>query len=143
VAAADNVANRSAIAALGKVAFRSAKAAFTGGLKRIAAATTILLWPAEALAHGTPLDRPVRWDDWNWDPVILLNLLVISWLYGRGWRMLQQRAAHRQERQPSAGSRTASAAAITTPWRAIAFDLAILIMLAVLVTTLDPMAEKL
>jgi hypothetical protein len=65
--------------------------AFPAAAKSIAALTTLLLVPAEALSHGSPLNRPVRWDDWNWDPVILLNLLVISWLYGRGWLPLALR----------------------------------------------------
>jgi putative membrane protein len=69
------------------------------GLRRalmmIAAPLSAMLCPQRAWAHGAPLDRPVGWQDWNWDPVILINLAVILWLYCRGWAVLRGRGTTR------------------------------------------------
>jgi putative membrane protein len=131
------------VAALWKVVLRAANAALSRASRKALAPAALLLWPAEAWAHGAPLDRPVRWDDWNWDPVILLNLLVIAWLYRRGWRALQQRAAHRRASHGGSFDHTAGAATITNAWRAIAFSAGLLIVLAVLISPLDPLGEQL
>lgn len=47
----------------------------------------------EALAHGAPLDRPIGWADWNWDVVILLNLVLAGWLYARGLKTIWRRTS--------------------------------------------------
>jgi len=44
------------------------------------------------LADGAPLDRQVHLLDWNGDIVILLNLVLVTWLYLRGFLILHEKA---------------------------------------------------
>jgi putative membrane protein len=41
---------------------------------------------------GFPIGPGEAWQAWNWDPVLLLNLTVLWWLYGRGLARLWSRA---------------------------------------------------
>jgi putative membrane protein len=41
---------------------------------------------------GLPVGPAETWQAWNWDPVLLLNLAVLWWLYGRGLARLWSRA---------------------------------------------------
>src|SRR5688500_6618100 len=41
---------------------------------------------------GVPVGPGETWQVWNWDPVLLLNLAVLWWLYGRGLGRLWSRA---------------------------------------------------
>jgi putative membrane protein len=48
-----------------------------------------------ALAHeGGPLEPGEVWAAWNWDPLLLLSLLVPAWLYLKGVRSLWSKAGH-------------------------------------------------
>lgn len=97
-----------------------------------------VLCPSEALAHGAPLDRAVGWHDWNWDPVILLNLMLILWLYHRGWRKLQRRSKERMARDVETTRQR-----LIAPWRAGGFAIGMLVLLLALVSPLDLLGEQL
>lgn len=101
------------------------------------AIATLGMTPATVWAHGAPLDRAVGWQDWNWDPVILLNLTVVLWLYCRGWQTLRHR---RLRNAAGAGS---TAAAIVSPQRTACFAVGMLVLFAALVSPLDPLGEQL
>lgn len=58
------------------------------------------LFPDEVLAHGAPLDRQVHFGDWNPDPVLVLNLVLMGWLYARGLREIRQRCGANAVVQP-------------------------------------------
>lgn len=94
--------------------------------------------PQRALAHGAPLDRPVGWQDWNWDPVILLNLVLILWLYRRGWQRLQPR----QLKSSGGGAETARQR-LVAPWRAVVFAASIGVLALALISPLDLLGEQL
>jgi len=99
-----------------------------------------VLCPSDALAHGAPLDRAVGWHDWNWDPVILLNLMLMLWLYDRGRRKLQRRW---MERMTSNVDVETTRQRLITPWRAGAFAIGMLVLMLALVSPLDPLGEQL
>jgi putative membrane protein len=57
----------------------------------------ILLWAGfpiqAALGHeGGPLEPDEVWSAWNWDPLILLSILIPAWLYLHGVRSLWEKA---------------------------------------------------
>jgi putative membrane protein len=53
----------------------------------------LLLPTGLAAAHdGGPLPPEEVWSAWNWDPLILLSVLLPAWLYMRGVRSLWERA---------------------------------------------------
>lgn len=94
----------------------------------VAVLMVALLWPQTLWAHGAPLDRAVTWHDWNGDPVILLNLSVILWLYCRGWTVLRGRRVRRS---------------LVSPWRSAAFAGGMLALAFALVSPLDPLSAQL
>ncbi len=98
----------------------------------------VALSPNRALAHGAPLDRPVGWQDWNWDPVILLNLVLLFWLYQRGWQKLQLgHASHSGRSSETARQR------LTVPWRRTVLVGAIGVLALALISPLDLLGEQL
>ncbi len=100
--------------------------------------TALALRPSNVFAHGAPLDRPVGWHDWNWDPVIFLNLVLFVWLYGRGWRKLQQRRSESH----TTDSETLKQR-LTVPWRAAVFGLSVVMLIITLISPLDLLGEQL
>lgn len=85
--------------------------------------------PEAALAHGGVAISPERWwAAWNGDPVVLLNLALVSWLYVQGWRRLFAKAGR---------SRPALRR------RAVAFALGIAAVVAALVSPLDALSDQL
>jgi cytochrome c oxidase assembly factor CtaG len=57
--------------------------------------TAALVFRGARLARadaGVPIGPGETWQAWNWDPVLLLNLAVLWWLYGRGLARLWSRA---------------------------------------------------
>jgi putative membrane protein len=98
-------------------------------LRRLMAVAFAVLASSDvAWAHGAPLDRPVGLQDWNWDPVLLLNLSVLVWLYSRGWRLLVQRSASSK---------------IVNPLRGSVFALGMIVIVAALISPLDPLSGQL
>ncbi len=94
----------------------------------VGGAASMFLFASEALAHGAPLDRCVTWRDWNTDPVILMNLAVVAWLYARGWNQLQRGRGNRP---------------VGTAVQACCFAAGILVTAAALISPLDPLGEQL
>jgi len=92
-----------------------------------AAATAFLGNLPEALAHGAPLDRRVRWYDWNWDPVLLLSLTLAIWLYARGLTEIWDRAGTGH---------------VVSRIQAGAFAAGMLALMVALVSPLDPLGEQ-
>jgi cytochrome c oxidase assembly factor CtaG len=82
---------------------------------------------APALAHVGPVDPGRWWAAWNWDPVVLLNLGLITVLYARGLARLWRAGAGRAVRR----------------WQAAAFAAGILALVAALVSPVDPMSDEL
>jgi putative membrane protein len=48
------------------------------------AAALLLTFPPPAWAGGASARPGAWWQAWNWDPLVLLSLGVLAWLYGRG-----------------------------------------------------------
>lgn len=104
------------------------------GRALLAAAALIVFSPTGAAqADVVVLQRRVTLADWNLDPVVLANLAMVSWLYARGWSLLQ-----RLPRRSAARS-----AVLGSPAQAICFALAMLIILAALVSPLDLISDQL
>lgn len=93
---------------------------------------------SDAFAHGAPLDRPVEWRDWNWDPVVLLNLALVLWLYQRGWQRLQPD----QPNSPS-GRKNTARQRLLVPWRASVMRASIAVLALTLISPLDLLGEQL
>lgn len=89
-----------------------------------------LIFPvAPAFAHeGGPLLPGQIWSAWNWNPLLLLSILIPAWLYVRGVRALWARAGTGR----GVGVRHAAA-----------FLLGLLALLAALVSPLDALAFSL
>lgn len=82
----------------------------------------------DAWAHGAPLDRAVNGSDWNFDAALLLNLILVGWLYARGWRTLRQRGGNLR------GLKS------WQPWCLVAGGG---VLVAVLISPWDPLSEQL
>jgi putative membrane protein len=81
-----------------------------------------------AWADLVRLDRRVEWTDWNRDPVLLINLFIALWLYGRGLARIWSRGRI---------GRVVSRKQVT------AFLLGMLAMAIVLVSPIDALGEQL
>lgn len=89
----------------------------------------VLSLPTSALAHGYgPLAPSQFWSAWNWDPVLLLNLAILSGLYGSGAARLRGRP----------GAWPAS-----LKWRAAAFAAGLTTIFVALVSPLDALSDQL
>ena len=86
------------------------------------------LFTSDAHADGVPLGRRVDWGDWHLDPVILLNVCLVTWLYSRGWVKLHLRRGRR---------------AVGTKFQAAFFGGGIMIVLGALLSPLDPLSGQL
>lgn len=58
--------------------------------------------PSAALAHtGEATRGEVWWQQWSWEPLVLVSLLCTGWLYGHGlcrvWRDMVGRGVRRWE----------------------------------------------
>jgi putative membrane protein len=83
----------------------------------------LLFYPSAVLAHDvTPLTPDTLWSTWNWDPLLLVTLILTAWLYRRGVRALWQRAG--------IGRGIHS-------WQAIAFGGGLLALFVALISPLD------
>lgn len=57
----------------------------------------IFALPSSALAHPGQVVTPDElWQAWNWDPVLLLNLAFLAWLYRRGLARIRRRTSSRR-----------------------------------------------
>jgi putative membrane protein len=92
------------------------------------AMAVLLMVPGEARAHRAPLDRPVSWSDWNDDPVVWLGLVLLGWLYWRGWHVMEARAGPDR---------------LIRRWRAWMFTGGWLTLAVALLTPLDPLSDQL
>ena len=82
-----------------------------------------------AWAHeGEPLAPHDLWGTWNWNPAILLGILLVGWFYGRGVLALWEKAG--------TGRGTAR-------WQAIAFAFGLLTLVIALVSPLDALSSEL
>lgn len=71
---------------------RTALPAFPAAAATTATAAAMLA-PAPAAAHGFALIGPGDlWAAWTFDPIVVLPLLLVHWLYGRGVLQLWRRA---------------------------------------------------
>lgn len=81
-----------------------------------------------AAAHGGPQHRRVTWSDWNWDPVAVIVLLSVAWLYARGVVRLWQQSGRGR------GIRT---------WQAGCFAAGWFVAMLTIVSPLDPLSDQL
>lgn len=65
-----------------------------GSKGRVFVATALIVCTARSVQAdvGAPVGPGEAWREWNWDPVLLLNLGILWWLYGRGLARLWSRA---------------------------------------------------
>jgi putative membrane protein len=85
----------------------------------------LLLFPSTqtASAHdGQPPAPHDLWSAWNWDPVLILSLILSAWLYVASQRELRLRAGLRHS---------------VLNWRAISFSAGLIALLLALVSPLD------
>lgn len=84
--------------------------------------------PALAHGDGLPISPAELWHHWSFDPLVLIPLVLVHWLYGRGlvraWRH-------------------AGIGRILPVWRALCFIAGELVLVAALVAPLDPLGETL
>jgi putative membrane protein len=96
------------------------------------AALAVAMWlltPQLAAAHVSEWrEGDPWWTAWNWDPVILFNLGLLTWLYYRGLFRLWQRAG---------------AGRVVARWQVTAFNGSLLAMVAALISPLDVLGEQL
>jgi len=99
-------------------------------MKPLAALAALLLCVPTAFAHGG--DGPIAprdvWHHWSFDPWALVPLMLAHWLYGRGLLRAWARAG---------------AGRILPVWRAGCFLAGELVLVAALVSPLDPLGETL
>jgi putative membrane protein len=55
---------------------------------RALALALLLASPPAVWAHGSRVESGAWWRAWNWDPLILLGLGLLAWLYTRGLKRL-------------------------------------------------------
>lgn len=97
--------------------------------RRLAAVAVILLSPTRAaFAHGSRIDPENWWTAWNRDPLALLSVGLIAWLYRHGLCRMRNRADRRSA---------------VRSWQAIAFFVSLIVILAALISPLDALSEEL
>lgn len=92
------------------------------------AAALLISCPAVACADGARTEPGVWWQAWSWDPLVLLSLGVLAWLYGRGLVRLWRKAGV---------DRTVSR------WQAASFFGALVVVFIALLSPLDALSEEL
>jgi putative membrane protein len=96
------------------------------------------LLPGVCRADGVVLERRADWNDWSFDPVILINVCLVIWLYSRGrswWRSRDQ--VRNLSARPTGIQR------ILSRPRAISFWVGMLLLVVTLLSPLDAMAGQL
>ena len=92
-------------------------------------AAALALVPQGALAHDGPPPTPDNlWRTWNFDPAILLWLLVAAYIYARGLSRMGRRVGRGK---------------VAHPWRAVAFAGGLIALAVALVSPLDPLGAAL
>src|SRR5688572_22216438 len=82
-----------------------------------------------ASAHdGQPPAPHDLWSAWNWDPVILLSLILSAWGYAQGQRELRRRAGLRRS---------------ALDWRAASFAAGLITLFLALISPLDALSTAL
>ncbi len=99
-----------------------------GSMTLFAFALPVQLGTSAVYAHNAPLDRPVRWSDWNLDPVVILVLTGLAVTYCRGLIRILRRSPSRRDMVFKQG---------------ILFAAGVLVIAVALVTPLDPLSEQL
>jgi putative membrane protein len=88
-----------------------------------------LLSTRTASAHdGQPPAPHDLWSAWNWDPVILLSLILSAWGYAQGQRKLRRRAGLRRS---------------ALDWRAVSFAAGLITLFLALISPLDALSTAL
>jgi putative membrane protein len=92
------------------------------------AAVLLVTCPPVACAHGVRAEPGTWWHAWNWDPLILLSLGLLTWLYGRGLARLWKRVGvgHKVRR-----------------WQAASYFGALGVIFIALLSPLDALSEEL
>lgn len=108
----------------------------------------LCLCPQTAWADAAPRDRPVGWNDWNFDPVIILNLSLLAWLYARGLISLQTSVNERELRLPGLAirrhpNRKTLLSSHVTPVSTIAFATGFSLLAISLLSPIDPLGGQL
>jgi putative membrane protein len=89
----------------------------------------LALRPKAVLAHDGSLVTPdTIWGRWNWNPAILIGLVLTAWLYAQGVHALWQRAGIGRG---------------VVPWQVIAFVGGLVALSVALVSPLDALATAL
>ena len=108
----------------------------------------VCLCPQTTWADTAPQDRPVGWSDWNFDPVILLNLSMLLWLYGRGLAQLRAvgNGHHRPWREFTIRrhpNRKTLLSDQLTPVSTLAFAMGYCLLTLALLSPIDPLGGQL
>jgi putative membrane protein len=90
-------------------------------------AGTLLIDPVAAQAHFGDLQAGSGWRAWNADPVLLLALPLLGWLYVRGLGRLRRRAVPQN----------------LATWRGAAFGTALVVLIGALLSPLDALSDEL
>lgn len=91
-------------------------------------AALLLTSPAVVWADGGRAEPGTWWRTWNWDPLILLSLCLLAWLYGRGLARLWGKAG--------VGNKVSR-------WQAASYAGALLVIFLALLSPLDALSEEL
>jgi putative membrane protein len=92
------------------------------------AAVICLALPLTASADGVRAEPDTWWQAWNADPLVLLSLGVLAWLYGRGLARLWAKTG--------AGNKVGR-------WQAVCYYGALALILLALLSPLDALSEEL
>ena len=92
------------------------------------AAALWLLRPLTAWADGGRIEPGKWWHAWNGDPLVLLSLGVLAWLYGRGLARLWAKAGREKK---------------VLRWQAACYFSALALLVVALLSPLDALSEQL
>jgi putative membrane protein len=87
-----------------------------------------LIFPSAAWADGVRAEPGSWWRAWDWDPLVLLSLGLLGWLYGRGLSRLW--------RKTGAGNKVRR-------WQAACYFGSLAVILLALLSPLDALSEQL
>ena len=107
-------------------------------LPTVVAGSTCWLLPSVCRADAGLLDRRADLRDWGFDPVIVINVCLVIWLYCRGRSWWRSRGSQRFRTAGQNGVHQ-----VISRWRAAAFWLGILLLVVTLLSPLDAMAGQL
>lgn len=96
------------------------------------------LFPGVCRADGVVLERRADWSDWSFDPLILINVCLVIWLYSRGRSWLRSR-----DRVGGFSARPTGIPRVLSRPRALSFWVGMLLLVVTLLSPLDAMAGQL